>query len=359
MRAGLTMLPGILTRLIDVKAVMSVLQGRDPKAARDQRRDQAANEGRLAGTAPARKPYNTHRQIGVGSVALDMKDRTSLGNAGLRLPEQAGDAGDRDDVQGARERLMTKAHAGKIVRFEHPGAGRRRAKMTPKGREVQPGAKDEIATLLADRPRSREFLIEHLHLIQDTYKQISAAHLAALADEMRLAYAEVFETATFYAHFDVVKEDEPPLAPLVICVCDSVTCAMFGAERLLKELQALPDANGVNAKARVVRAPCVGLCDQAPVVEVGHHFLHNADQTSVQKAIERDDTHPHIPDDYIDYDAYVAAGGYRLLSQIRSGEMDVETVLSSLMTRACVAWAEPDFPPPANGARSAASPALG
>ena len=223
-----------------------------------------------------------------------------------------------------------KPNAGKIIRFEHPGAGRQRAKTTPKGREVQPWANDEVARLLADRPRAREFLIEYLHLIQDTYKQISAAHLAALADEMRLAYAEVFETATFYAHFDVVKEGDPPLAPLVIRVCDSVTCAMFGAERLLKELQALPDANGVGAKARVVRAPCVGLCDQAPVVEVGHHFLHNADQTSVQKAIERGDTHPHVPDDYIDYHVYVAAGGYRLLHQIRSGEIDVETVLSKL-----------------------------
>ena len=225
---------------------------------------------------------------------------------------------------------MTETHAGKIVRFEHPGAGRRRAKTTPKGREIQPAAKNEVAMLLGDRPRAREFLIEYLHLIQDTYKQISAAHLAALADEMRLAYAEVFETATFYAHFDVVKEGDPPLAPLVIRVCDSVTCAMFGAERLLKELQALPDVNGANAKARVVRAPCVGLCDQAPVVEVGHHFLHKADQTSVQEAIARDDTHPHVPSDYIGYDAYVAAGGYRLLAQIRSGEIAVETVLSKL-----------------------------
>jgi NADH:ubiquinone oxidoreductase subunit F (NADH-binding)/NADH:ubiquinone oxidoreductase subunit E len=225
---------------------------------------------------------------------------------------------------------MAEPHAGKIVRFEHPGAGRRRAQTTPKGREVQPEAKSEVAALLGDRPRAREFLIEFLHLIQDTYKQISAAHLAALADEMRLAYAEVYETATFYAHFDVVKEDDPPLAPLVIRVCDSVTCAMFGAERLLTELQAVADANGFSANARVVRAPCVGLCDQAPVVEVGHHFLHKADQASVLDAVVRDDTHPHIPSDYVDYDAYTAAGGYRLLGQIRSGEMDVETVLSKL-----------------------------
>ena len=223
---------------------------------------------------------------------------------------------------------MAEARTGEILRFEHPGAGRRRATVTPKGRDVQPEAKHAIATLLGDRPREREYLIEYLHLVQDTYKQISAAHLAALADEMRLAYAEVYETATFYAHFDIVKEGDPPLAPLVIRVCDSVTCAMFGAEQLLKQLQALPDANGVNA--RVVRAPCVGLCDQAPVVEVGHHFLHKADPAAVQQAIAQDDSHPHIPSDTIGYDAYVAAGGYRLLQRIRSNELDVNTVLSTL-----------------------------
>jgi NADH:ubiquinone oxidoreductase subunit F (NADH-binding)/NADH:ubiquinone oxidoreductase subunit E len=222
---------------------------------------------------------------------------------------------------------MAEHHTGGIVRFEHPGAGRGRARSTPKGREVHPQAKHEVAALLGDRPRARELLIEYLHLIQDHYKRISAEHLAALADEMRLAFAEVFETATFYAHFDVVKEDDPPLAPLVIRVCDSVTCAMFGAERLLTELQALPEANG--AKARTVRAPCVGLCDQAPVAEVGHHFLHKATADSVLGAIAQDDTHPHIPD-YIGFDAYVAAGGYRLLDQVRSGEIDTDTVLSRL-----------------------------
>ncbi len=225
---------------------------------------------------------------------------------------------------------MADAQAGEILRFEHPGAGRRRAKATPKGREVQPVAKHEIAALLGDSPRAREFLIEYLHLIQDTYKQISAAHLAALADEMRLAFAEVYETATFYAHFDVVKEGDPPLAPLVVRVCDSVTCAMFGAETLLAELRALPDAGGLSANVRVVRAPCVGLCDQAPVVEVGHHFLHKAEPAAVLDAIARDDTHPHIPDDYIDYDAYVAGGGYRLLGQLRSDKVSIEDVLAKL-----------------------------
>src|SRR6202165_680969 len=125
----------------------------------------------------------------------------------------------------------------KVRSFEHPGEGRKRAKSTPKGRQVDPQAAEEIAVLLGDWPRRRDLLIEHLHLIQDKYRQISAGHLAALADEMKLSFAEVFETATFYAPFDVVKEGEPNVPPLTIRVCDSLTCAMLGAEKLLSQLQ--------------------------------------------------------------------------------------------------------------------------
>src|SRR5246127_2619397 len=143
-----------------------------------------------------------------------------------------------------------------VREFDHPGEGRRRAKATPKGRQSDPTAAHGIAQLLGDRPRRRDLLIEHLHLIQDKYHQISAAHLAALADEMKLSCAEVFETATFYAHFDVVKEGEADIAPLTVRVCDSLTCAMLGAEKLLHELQ-----NTAGPGIRVVRAPCVGRCD--------------------------------------------------------------------------------------------------
>jgi formate dehydrogenase beta subunit len=208
--------------------------------------------------------------------------------------------------------------------FEHPGEGRRRAKSTPKGRQIDPTAAYEIELLLGDRPRRRDLLIEHLHLIQDTYKQISAAHLAALADEMKLAFAEVFETATFYAHFDVVKEGEPDIAPLTIRVCDSLTCAMLGAEKLLHELQ---DAAG--AGIRVVRAPCVGRCDTAPAAEVGHHFIDRATVANVLGAAKGGDTHAHLPN-YVGFDAYVAAGGYQLLARLRSGALAKEDLLKSL-----------------------------
>src|SRR5271168_2196374 len=195
-----------------------------------------------------------------------------------------------------------------VRQFEHPGEGRRRAKPTPKGRQIDPTAAHEIELLLGDRPRRRDLLIEHLHLIQDRYHQISAAHLAALADEMKLSFAEVFETATFYAHFDVVKEGEPDIAPLTIRVCDSLTCAMLGAEKLLHELQ---DTAGPGI--RVVRAPCVGRCDTAPAAEVGHNFVDHATASNVLAAAKGGDTHAHVPD-YIGYDAYVADCGYKLLS---------------------------------------------
>jgi NADH:ubiquinone oxidoreductase subunit F (NADH-binding)/NADH:ubiquinone oxidoreductase subunit E len=212
----------------------------------------------------------------------------------------------------------------KVRSFEHPGEGRKRAKATPKGRQVDPTAADEIEVLLGDRPRRRDLLIEHLHLIQDKYHQISAAHLAALADEMKLSFAEVFETATFYAHFDVVKEGEPNIPPLTIRVCDSLTCAMMGGEKLLRELQ-----NGAGPGIRVVRAPCVGRCDTAPAAEVGHHFVDHASVQNVVAAAGSGDTHAHLPD-YVGYDAYVADGGYKLLNRLRSGDLKNEDLLKAL-----------------------------
>src|ERR1700716_1537828 len=231
-------------------------------------------------------------------------------------------------IRVARPRVRTRrsmSHDVQQVRsFEHPGEGRKRAKSTSKGRQVDPTAAHEIEALLGDRPRRRDLLIEHLHVIQDKYHQISAAHLAALADEMKLAFAEVFETATFYAHFDVVKEGEANIAPLTIRVCDSLTCAMLGAEKLLHELQTTAGPG-----IRVVRAPCVGRCYTAAAAEVGHHFVDHAGVASVLASAKGGATHAHLPD-YIDYDAYVAGGGYALLNRLRSGELTKEDLLKAL-----------------------------
>ena len=139
-----------------------------------------------------------------------------------------------------------------VRRFEHPGRGGR-ARPVPKGRQVDPRARAEIEALLGDRPPRRDLLIEHLHLIQDTHRQISADHLAALADLMRLPYAEAYEVATFYAHFDVVKDDDAPIPPVTVRVCDGISCMVAGAERLYADLAA-----AAGAELRVVSAACVG-----------------------------------------------------------------------------------------------------
>src|ERR1700742_2665516 len=211
-----------------------------------------------------------------------------------------------------------------VRKFDHPGRGRQRARATPKGRQVDPRAKVAIEALLGDGSRQRDLLIEYLHLIQDTFGQISADHLAALADEVHLAFAEVFETATFYAHFDVVKEGEEDVPKLTVRVCDSLTCAMFGGEELLATLQ-----KELGPGVRVTRAPCVGLCDVAPAVEVGHHFIHHANVAKGKSPIGHGHTHPEVPN-YIDYDEYVAQGGYQTLGKIRAGALSIDDALKTL-----------------------------
>lgn len=218
----------------------------------------------------------------------------------------------------------TSDNASTVRKFEHPGRGRVRARSVPKGRQVEPHAQDTIRGLLGEGSRERHLLIEYLHLIQDEFGQISAAHLAALADEMRLSFAEVFETATFYAHFDVIKEGDPDIPALTVRVCDSLTCAMLGAEQLLAALQ-----DGLGTEVRVVRAPCVGLCDHAPAAEVGHNFIKRATVASVKHAIDHGDEHAHVPD-YIDYAAYRDGGGYRTLERLKSGALAIEDVLKVL-----------------------------
>src|SRR3954470_3659111 len=139
---------------------------------------------------------------------------------------------------------------------------RRKARRTPKGRQIDLQALADVQALLTDRSRRRDLLIEHLHLIQDKYGHISAAHLAALAAEMKMALTEVYEVATFHAHFGVGEEGPPPPA-VTVRVCDSLSCAMAGADRLLEGLK-------LGAEVRVVRAPCMGACDRAPVVAINH-----------------------------------------------------------------------------------------
>ena len=201
------------------------------------------------------------------------------------------------------------------------GGGRRRAPRTPKGRQVDPQALEQIRALLGDRDRRRDLLIEHLHLIQDHYGHLSAAHLAALAAEMRLALTEVYEVATFYAHFDVVKESETPPPAVTVRVCDSLSCALRGAERLLAELP-----NKLGPGVRVVRAPCMGACDRAPVCAVGHVQMMQADAGKVATAAARP-PHPHVYPTPTAFDAYCRDGGYALLKSCLDGKRSRDEII--------------------------------
>src|SRR4029079_3360874 len=191
---------------------------------------------------------------------------------------------------------------------------RRRPRRTPKGRQIDPAALDEVRALLGDRPRRRDLLIEHLHLIQDKYGYISGAHLAALAAEMKLAQTEAYEVATFYAHFDVVKEGETPPPPVTVRVCDSLSCAMAGADRLLRDL---PGALG--AGVRVVRAPCMGACDRAPVCAIGHlQVMPATKDKGASAATARPPAHAF--DTGKPLEVYLREGGYALLKDCLAGK---------------------------------------
>ena len=192
-------------------------------------------------------------------------------------------------------------------------SGKGKGRKTPKGRQVTDEALAEVRAVLGDRPRRRDLLIEHLHLIQDSYGHLSAAHLTALADEMRLSQAEIHEVATFYAHFDVVREGDTAPPALTIRVCDSLSCELAGAQDLLKKLGTIYGPGDV----RVLRAPCMGRCDTAPTLELGHNHIDHATPEKVADAIASGDTHAHVPD-YETFADYRDDGGYRALEDLRA-----------------------------------------
>jgi NADH:ubiquinone oxidoreductase subunit F (NADH-binding) len=205
------------------------------------------------------------------------------------------------------------------------GLGRRnRPRKTPKGRQVDPTALEEVRALLGDRERRRDLLIEHLHLIQDRYGHLSAAHLAALAQEMKLALTEVYEVATFYAHFDIVKEDETPPPAVTVRVCDSLSCAMAGSEHLLRTLP-----NRLGPDVRVVRAPCMGACDRAPACAVGHAQVMEATAESAA-AVVAQGAHAHAYPTPNDFERYVRDGGYTLLKACLAGARTREDIIKTV-----------------------------
>ena len=200
--------------------------------------------------------------------------------------------------------------------------GRNRAQ---RGRQPDSKAREEIKSLLDGRSRQRQYLVEYLHLVQDKWRGLSYNHLAALAEEMSLSLAEVFETATFYHHFDILQDKEKPAA-LTVRVCDSVTCEMYGAQKLLQQLR----DNFADKDVRIQPVPCVGRCNQAPVAVVGQNALPRADAKSVAQAVASKSYKPEIPQDSIDYRQYQEQGGYALLQDCVEGQHQADDIIATI-----------------------------
>ncbi|MFV2091660.1 MAG: NAD(P)H-dependent oxidoreductase subunit E, partial [Hyphomicrobiales bacterium] len=199
-----------------------------------------------------------------------------------------------------------------------------RGRKTPKGRQVEATAQAQIRHLLGDAPRRRDLLIEHLHAIQDHYGHLSAAHIAALAAEMGLAQAEVFEVATFYHHFDWVADGAATPPALTVRVCTSLSCALQGGEDLKARLETT-----LGSEVRVLEAPCVGACDKAPVAVVGQRQIARADAAKVGRAIDAGLTKEDLPD-FETLKAYRARDGFQTLEDLRAGKLTPEAVMAQI-----------------------------
>ena len=222
-----------------------------------------------------------------------------------------------------------------VKRKIHPGSGRRKAPKEPRGRVLELEAQEEVAKLLALRPRHPDLLIEYLHLLQDTYGCLHARHLQALGEELGQPMAAVYEVASFYAHFDIVLDGETPPPPMTVRVCDSLTCELFGAADLLRQLPKTLEDHGLGDAVRVVRAPCMGRCDTAPTCEVGHRHVDRATPEDVAKAAEsahRDGERAPIPTPYEALQAYRKGGGYELLEACRKGIRTAKEITDLLAT---------------------------
>jgi len=205
-----------------------------------------------------------------------------------------------------------------------PDQIKRKKRRGPKGHAIDLAALAEVQSLLGEESRQRDLLIEHLHKIQDQYQHISSKHLVALAHEMNLSPAEVFEVASFYHHFDVVKEGQTPPPALTVRVCESLTCSMAGANPLIDALE-----NGLGDEVRVQKVPCVGRCQHAPVAVVGQNPIHEATAESVTTAVQNKEIKDTMTD-YISMDAYKADGGYQTLKKVLEGKMSTESVMKKM-----------------------------
>ena len=215
---------------------------------------------------------------------------------------------------------------------------RRGVRAHPKGRPVDPEALAEVRKALGDAPRRPDLLIEHLHRVQDAYGCLKAAHLVALAQELKLAMTEVYEVASFYHHFDIVKEGDAPPPPITVRVCETLSCAMAGADALR-----VAAAKALGADVRVIPAPCIGRCDHAPAAVVGRHPVDEASVEALVAAVrERRTEAPVAP--YVDYAAYRAAGGYATWRACLEGKRTIDDVIATLESSALRGLGGAGFP---------------
>jgi formate dehydrogenase len=187
-------------------------------------------------------------------------------------------------------------------------------------------ALSQVQSLIGDQAKTRDMLIEHLHKIQDKYQHISNRHILALAKEMNLPMAEVYETTTFYHHFDVTKEDQVPPPAITVRVCESLSCEMFGAKKLIEELGSEIDKKQI----RIQPVPCVGRCATAPVAVVGTNPIDNANKESIVSAIKKKELSDSLPENYVDYNAYKESGGYKTLAGCLDGKYQREEIIKLL-----------------------------
>ena len=202
--------------------------------------------------------------------------------------------------------------------------GKKRIKGLQRGRPIDDVALAEIRSLLGEDTRRRDLLIEYLHRIQDRFGCISAAHCVALADELALSSTEVYEVATFYHHFDVIKDDEQRPPAVTVRVCESVSCALFGAADLLESLK-----DSLGPTVRVQPVPCVGRCDTAPVAVVGSNPIAGASVESVSAAVHAQALQAP-PTQHLAYEEYCRDGGYDLLRECHRGARKPDDVVEAL-----------------------------
>ena len=212
----------------------------------------------------------------------------------------------------------------KFVSQTETSLKKKKRRWTPKGRQVEDKYLDEVSKLFSGLIFKRDELIEYLHILQDKFGVLYDKHLVALSTIINLPLSEIYEVATFYAHFNIVKDSKDYNPVNVVRVCESLTCELFGAHKLLQDIKKLENKN-----IKVVSGPCMGRCNVAPTVCVGKNYVDVANFDKVKKTIDEKNFDPFIPD-YINLSSYKKKGGYEIANKIKNGVISKKQVLDSL-----------------------------